>query len=1464
MRHKLITLFLSTICGLMAFATQTKSIHFDHYSTEDGLPQYTVMSIIQDKKGFIWLGTWDGLSKFDGYQFHNYKVLVGDDYYMRSNRIQEMYEDNFGNIWLHTYDGEAHCFDPNTEKYWSVQALKGDRNGAFPVEKIIIKPSGKVWLNSVTDGCVLIADKDKTVQFFNIENGTIRTNKVIDIYEDKQLNSWLLSNNGLYQLSNDGKTTVFFVENENKNDKDKQSFFSACDIGQQIWFGSEDGRIWKFDKAKASFELLNTALLSSIIEIKQIDAKHLLLVSEKTGFIVHNTQTGENRLYPQSVFAEMPTNIVATFFDKKNNIWFETSNVGIYKFSLQKPTVKYFKVKIEDAISNIMPAFTFIIDDIHGNTWVQPRGGGFSRYNPETDALEAFFNEKSSPDWRFSNILHTAFSDRQGNLWLCTRSHGLEKIVFSQSHFESKSINPELLSEVANDVRAVYEDVHKRLWVATKDKRLSLLDENLKLIGRFGMDGQLRPDAYLNAMVYSITNDSQGNVWVGTKGDGIYLFEPTANANKYNVKQLKRDPNNLYSLSDNGVYSIFEDSKKNIWVATYGGGLNLLRITEQGEYRFINHRNNLKNYPVEMGLRLRYITENKNSKLCVGSTGGLIIFDLNFDKPEDIEYRIITRQAADKSSLSNNDIHGIYINKRNEMFLATFGGGLNKALRYDNDGFPVSFTSYNLNNGLPSDVVLGILEDEQGMLWVSSENNLSKFDPQKEIFESYAEIKRLMTVNNFSEASIIKKQNKKLVFGYSGGIIQFDPQDIANNNFQPYIALTKFLLFNKELNIDENNILTHNIDDMQAIVLKHNQNFFSITYAALDYTDPQNILYAYKLEGFDEDWNYVQKQRIANYTNLPKGKYVFRIKSTNSEGVWTNNERQLNIEVLPSFWETNVAYLLYALLIALLFYFGFRILLSFYRLKENVALEKKMSEMKLRFFTDISHEIRTPLTMITAPVDYLMSDAKTSDETKKQLKKVSQNTERMLRLVNQILDFRKIQFTHLKVQELEIALLVAEICDTFSDIAVKQNIDFKFTNLVDNQKIWVDPDCIEKIVMNLLSNAFKFTQYGKAIEVCLRGDERQISIEVHDQGLGIAPDKMKNLFTRFASFNTDKSKPSTGIGLSLIHELAQKHRATVDVKSEPGKGTSFVVSLLRGTEHFDKSVEIIVSTESHNAATPLSDAPEMHDEQKTTQKGKATVKPTVLVVEDDEDLRHFIREILEDDYTIAEASNGNIGLQMALEIVPDFIVSDIMMPEKDGIEMLQDIKKNATISHVPVVLLTAKTNIESKLSGMSYGADDYITKPFSVPYFKARISNLIEQRRLLQAYFVSGMANGNKGFQPSQIVISSHDEELMRRVMQFIEDNIDNSEFSVEELSQHTAMSRSVFFKKIKSLTGLTPVEFIRDIRMQRAAQILESGEYMVKEVSYMVGISDTKYFAKCFRAKYGLSPLEYKNEKKE
>lgn len=574
-----------------------------------------------------------------------------------------------------------------------------------------------------------------------------------------------------------------------------------------------------------------------------------------------------------------------------------------------------------------------------------------------------------------------------------------------------------------------------------------------------------------------------------------------------------------------------------------------------------------------------------------------------------------------------------------------------------------------------------------------------------------------------------------------------------------------------------------------------------------------------------------------------------------------------------------------------------------YRLKHEVSVEQQISDIKLRFFTNISHELRTPLTLIAGPVEQVLKNDKLPADAREQLVVVERNTNRMLRLVNQILDFRKIQNKKMKmqVQQLNVVAFVRKIMDNFESVAEEHNIDFLFQTEKEALNLWVDADKFEKIVFNLLSNAFKYTPNGKMITVFIREDEGTVSVGVQDQGIGIAENKRKSLFVRFENL-VDKNifnQASSGIGLSLVKELVEMHKATISVDSRLGEGSCFKVDFLKGKEHYNSSVEFIledsaaplsmerivdIANSSLQTEAAIADAPDLEVSAAKEEAEESSSKELMLLVEDNQELRSFLRSIFASTYRVVEASDGMEGWSKALKYLPDIIISDVMMPEKDGIEMTRELRADMTTSHIPIILLTAKTTIESKLEGLEYGADDYITKPFSATYLQARVENLLMQRKKLQNFYRDSLTHvtvsetpvaqgetlaGHASAEPDSVAaeepvmpeMSPNDRKFMDKLVDLMEQNMDNGELVVDDLVRELAVSRSVFFKKLKTLTGLAPIEFIKEMRIKRAAQLIETGEFNMTQISYMVGINDPRYFSKCFKAQVGMTPTEYREK---
>ena len=627
------------------------------------------------------------------------------------------------------------------------------------------------------------------------------------------------------------------------------------------------------------------------------------------------------------------------------------------------------------------------------------------------------------------------------------------------------------------------------------------------------------------------------------------------------------------------------------------------------------------------------------------------------------------------------------------------------------------------------------------------------------------------------------------------------------------------------------------------------------------------------MQGLEDEWNEADNNRSASYINLPAGKYRLQIKSTNSDGVWTDNIRTLSIHVLPTFWETYWAWLLYCLLFILFTATIVYVLFYIYRLRHRVDMEQQLANIKLRFFTDISHELRTPLTLIGSPVAEVLENEPLSPTAREHLTLVRRNTERMLRLMNQILDFRKIQNQKMKllVEETDLIPLLQKVMDSFRLIAKEKNIDYQMKSPIESVYGWVDRDKFEKIFFNLLSNAFKYTPEGKAITIKVLPHNETIDIEVADEGIGIAAEKQRTLFQRFETLvKQNILQPSSGIGLSLVKEMVEIHHGTIQVDSQPGIGSRFTVTLPLRKQVFEEDAQVeFILNDIQTASAPTDEETKGQEDTETKEEFDSNLSEchSILVVEDNKELRTFLKNSLSEHYTVITAANGKEGLQHAIDDLPDLIISDVMMPVMDGLEMVKQIKENSAICHIPIIILSAKASLDDRIAGLEQGIDDYITKPFSATYLKTRIITLLRQRKSLQEMYMAQLTDSknacvSSGLTPSQPQITPYDEKFMQKVMEFMETQMDNSELTIDAFAEHLMLSRTIFYRKLKSIIGLTPVDFIREIRIKRAVQLIDSGEYNFSQIAYMTGFSDPKYFSKCFKKVMGVTPTEYKEKK--
>jgi signal transduction histidine kinase/DNA-binding response OmpR family regulator len=905
-----------------------------------------------------------------------------------------------------------------------------------------------------------------------------------------------------------------------------------------------------------------------------------------------------------------------------------------------------------------------------------------------------------------------------------------------------------------------------------------------------------------------------------------------------------------------------EDTRGRIWVGTFGGGLNLV-VKNGNTITFKNSHNSFKNYPIANCNVIRYLNQDNSGQIWVATNNGLVIFNPDKGGPDNYSFSRYFKIPGDIASLGNNAVQVTYKDHGGQMWVGTFGGGLYKQI--SNAERKMRFKVYTTAEGLPSDIILSITDDNKGNLWIGTENGLSRFNTKAGLFNNYDSYEGIPDTR-FSESACLLSRSGQLMFGCIDGYISFYPNKVSNKKFNAGMVLTG-------LNINNQNVvpgapgsvLPYAIDKTEHLTLSYDQNLVSIDYTVLDYRASNKILYAYMLEGVDKGWNYVNNKRQATYTNLPPGTYTFRVKSISNEMFLNTPQKSVVITILPPPWLTIWAYMLYLILLGVVVWVAQRIIITMIRLRNKVVVEHKLTELKLGFFTNISHELKTPLTLIVSPLKEIERNENLSVKGRDYIKVVNNNTGRMIRFINQLLDFRKAQSgkMRLRVSHVEVVTLMRNISQYFTEMAFEKNIQLRVVSNVDELYAWIDEEKIDIVVYNLLSNAFKFSPRNSTIKIevnYIKGDS-QFNIAVIDEGCGVPKDKLADIFELY--YESDKTNGNnlngTGIGLALAKELIVSHNGTISAINNPGKGMRFILQLQIGKEHYttlDVDFAPMVAEFEPVSGPVLADIEPAGRSNESGELQQAHAKPFVLVVEDNPDLRRFLCGQLELFYHVKDASDGVEGLRMAAELVPDLIISDVMMPNMDGIEMLNRLKDDVTTSHIPVILLTAKSSVENQIQGLKYGADFYITKPFHTDLILASIESLIKRRKQLFENMLS--AKNLVQLSPGEILITSKDEALLKETIKIVEENLADPDFNIDTVASSVGLGRTTFYKKLKSLTGLAPVEFVRDMRLKRAKQLLDANEHTISEIAYMVGFNSSGYFSTCFKEQYKTSPTEY------
>nr|WP_207425675.1 hybrid sensor histidine kinase/response regulator transcription factor [Pedobacter sp. SYSU D00535] len=1406
--------------------------------------------MIKDREGFMWFGTWAGINRFDGQNFLTFKSYPGDKSNLKNNRIDQIEEDEAGFLWLRAYDNQIYRFDKRKHRFLAIaDIIKGRANPTSQFVKILEAAKNEVWLQSQGEGLVLISSSHLPQPRYNgyskKQHGGFRlpSDTINFFFRESLTKVWVGTPKGLCLLKKQAngiyKTISFQGKLGSLN-------ITAVDHNRgKVWFGTAEGYLISADKRSGT-------LTKTRLSLRRING---LLVSKRHPRLYCTTPAGE-LLEVSLAGGEIQTtqisagNSLHSLYESSDGaLWLEPASMGVIRFDTGSRTYRHFSQK---NVSNYLHQTEdySVFEDAKVRVWVNMKGTGFGYYNPDKGNLEYFYNEPGTANRRFSNMVGARFYDPTGVLWLSTDDGGLEQVIFPNTNFEHHKLVDNSIYRVANEVRAIYQDRQNRLWVSTKDGRL-----------RVFKDGRLVKNLFKNfpskgfGSIYSILEDRKGNIWLGTKSDGLYKAMPLDNRGiSYLITHFSREK--MPSLPSNTIYTIIEDKKGRLWAGSYGGGL--IKIEEEaGKTVFKNISNTFKKYPKSSFTRIRHLAEDFNGNIWIGTTEGLLIFNPDRRHSKDYDFIKYRKIPGEISSLGGNDVHFILKDSKQRMWVCTSSGGLNQAIGSDPTS-ALSFVNYSAKNGLPSDYLLSAVEDRQGNLWLSSQNGLTKFNVNSKHFQNFNVYDGLPNAN-FSEASCLILSNGKLAFGTTAGYITFSPYAIGNKKIKAHMAFTNLQINNRDVQPGDSSLLKSSINSSQELILKHDQNIISIDFSVLDYRSGDKERYIYRLHGFDKSWRNSRKQKTASYTNLPPGKYRFEVKSSSAELYSNVPLKTLSITILPPPWKTWWAYSLYFLTALIMMEVVRRVALTMLRLRQGIAVERRLAELKVDFFTQVSHELRTPLTLILNPTEEILKNEPLSDKGSEYAGIVLKNARRMVRFVNQLLDLRKVESGKavLKVSEVEICSFVRNVCSYFTELARQKDLSIEVVSSEEELLAWVDGEKLDIAVYNIIGNAVKFSLEKGRVKVVIdrSAGARRFSIKVIDEGPGVSEDELGRIFEKYYEGNRGQNtSKGTGLGLSFTRELIELHQGTISAAHNHPHGLCVEMVLRLGKTHFNPASTYFIDQAelSQLRVDSLIDLPT--SPLQNSFLGPGDDAPLVLLVEDSDDLRQFLSSQLSSFYRVETAKDGEEGLQKALQLLPDLVLTDVMMPRIDGIELLDRLKSNISTSHIPVVLLTAKFSVESQIEGLEYGADYYITKPFKVEFVQAAISNLLRQRRRL----FDSLADGKNTPVAEGIVITSQDTAFLERIIEIVQEKLADAEFNIELVAETVGMSRSAFFKKFKSLTNMAPVEFVRETRLKHARKLFDAGERNVAEVAYASGFNNPKYFSTCFKAEFNQTPTEY------
>ena len=1413
----LIFAFLSFYLSSVHASVEIRS---NKLTTGDGLANNSIRYMFQDSKGFMWMGTVNGLSYYDGNSFvsiypdPNLPVSLADP------RIRNMEEDSNGFLWIATLSSLYSCYDLKHGRFVDFTGC-GEYKQSY--SKKIIASDQSIWLWDNNNGCrrVVYQNGQFSSQAYKKELGNLSSDEVLFVYEsnDSPGHVWIGTRQGLWKY-HEGKLEAMDTQGESWEHIFSYDQYTCIITGKkEIYRHSLSNN--RLEKIASLTELGDTGVITGSLRLQ-----HQWVMFTATGSYILDPVTGKLRR-----FSRLNIKNGNVTRDNKGNAWVHNYTGNVWYVNTSTGDIKPFQFLSSEHLGYIDVERYSIIHDSRDIIWITTYGNGLFAYDLNTGGLQHFTFEVSHSSHINSNYLQYIIEDRSGGIWVSSEFSGLSHLEILNKGTLRIYPNGENASDRSNTIRMLLRGKNGNVFMANRMGTLYEYDAGLKNI--------LRKEKFTHN-VYSMCEDNEGQLWLGMRGIGLRIGPDQW------YRHNSKDPG---SLSNDNVYLIYRDRKGRMWIGTFGGGLNLAVKTDNG-YQFKHFFQD--SYGEK---RVRVIQEDRNGMMWVGTNNGIYIFhpDSLIHAPKNyILYNHVNE------TFPSNEIRCLVNDHEGNMWIGTTGTGF--AICNPGDDYQhLTFDCYSMKDGLPNGVIQSIVEDQDHKMWIATEYGISRFTPATKQIENYY-FSSYTLGNVYSENTACINTDGRLLFGTNYGLVALDTHKVENME-KPVSTVFTGLHINGTHMLPgmEDSPLDETMSYTRELKLKHYQNSFVIAFSTFNFLSGASK-YSYRMPPYDSEWSIPSAQNLATYRNLPPGKYQLQVKACNVAGMW-GKESTLEIIIAPPFWQTTWAYLIYLVLIGIAGYFSFHIIRNFNRLRNRIAIEKQLTEYKLEFFTNISHEFRTPLTLIQGALNKLVNIENPPKEMQRPLRTMDKSTRRMLRLINQLLEFRKMQKSKLalSLEETDVIAFLYEIFLSFKDTSESKHMDFSFEPSQPSYKMYIDKGNLDKVTYNLLSNAFKYTpSNGKIIfKVDILEDKQQLRIQVIDNGIGIPKEKRSELFKRF--MQSSFSHSSVGVGLHLTHELVNVHKGSISYEDNEGGGSVFTVILPTNSEIYQEK-DFLVPNQLLIEEEEQQHAKEFIREEKPEDTFQPPVDPLnkrkVLIIEDDTDIREFLKEEVGIYFEVEVAADGTSGFEKASTYDADLIICDVLMPGMSGFEVTRKLKNEFTTSHIPIILLTALDIEEKYQEGIESGADAYITKPFNVSLLLARIFKLIELRdKLRQKY------SNEPGLAHSIICTNDKDQKFSAKLNEVLNEHMTDTEFSVNDFAGIMGLGRTVFYKKVRGVTGYSPYEYLRVMRLKKAAEMLLTEDLTIAEVAYSVGINDPFYFSKCFKNQFGVSPSAYRKK---